>query len=225
MWRRFKYPDAEGKALVGATVASLTYWFIHSNAEWFWQIPAVALPAVLYLAVLAAPWDKNETTPSRWPLRLFGAVIAAIAVVAVAPLYIADRYLAQSYATANPQVALTVMERAQKFNPVDPYLPQREAELATQIEDWRRAEVAYHRSIRLNPEHFAPYELMASFYERRGQVEKALSVYRKALSLNPLDEELRRKVAHLTTGATSSEPVNSQLSYVRSRHRRQAKRR
>jgi hypothetical protein len=198
LWRRFKYLDAEGKALVGATVASLTYWFIHSNAEWSWQIPAVALPAVLYLAVLAAPWDKNETTPSRWPLRLFGAVVAALVVVAVAPLYIADRYLAQSYATANPQIALTDIELAQKFNPADPYLPQREAELATQIEDWRRAEGAYHRSIRLNPEHFAPYELMASFYERRGETKKTLPLYRKALALNPLDEELRRKVTQLT---------------------------
>ena len=207
LWQRFKYLDAEGKALVGATVASVTYWFIHASAEWFWQIPAITLPAVLYLAVLVAPWDKNATTPSRWPLRLVGAVVAALAVVAVTPLYIADRNLAQSYATADPQVALTAVERAQRLNPVDPYLPQREAELAMQIEDWSRAKDAYHRSIQLNREHFAPYELMASFYERRGETEKALSLYRKALTLNPLDEQLHREVAQLRAGTTRGEPV------------------
>ena len=207
LWQKFKYLDAEGKALVGATVASVTYWFVHASAEWFWQIPAVTLPVVLYLAVLVAPWDKDVTTPSRWPLRLVGAVVAALAVLAVAPLYIADRHLAQSYSTAIPQVALTAVERAQKFNPVDPYLPQREAELAMQIEDWSRAKDAYHRSIQLNREHFAPYELMASFYERRGETEKALSMYRKALALNPLDEQLHREVAQLTAGTTRGEPV------------------
>lgn len=207
LWQRFRYLDAEDKALVGATVASVTYWFIHSSAEWFWQLPAVTLPAVLYLAVLVAPWDKNETTPSSWPLRLVGVVVAALVVVAIAPLYIADRNLAQSYATTNPHVALTAVERAQKFSPADPYLPQREAELATQIGDWSRAKDAYHRSIRLNPEHFAPYELMASFYERRGESEKALSLYRKALALNPLDKQLHREVAQLTAGTTHGEPV------------------
>jgi tetratricopeptide (TPR) repeat protein len=138
---------------------------------------------------------------------LVGVVVAALVVVAIAPLYIADRNLAQSYATTNPHVALTAVERAQKFSPADPYLPQREAELATQIGDWSRAKDAYHRSIRLNPEHFAPYELMASFYERRGESEKALSLYRKALALNPLDKQLHREVAQLTAGTTHGEPV------------------
>jgi hypothetical protein len=199
--QRFKYLDAEGKGLVGAMVASVAYWFIHSSAEWFWQIPAVTLPAVLYLAALAAPWGTNESNPF-WPLRLGGVVVAALAVLAVAPLYIADRNLAQSYATTNPRVALAAVVRAQKFNSVDPDLPQREAELATQIRDWSRAKDAYHRSIRLNPEHFAPYELMASFYERRGESEKALSLYRKALALNPFDKKLHREVVQLTAGTT-----------------------
>jgi tetratricopeptide (TPR) repeat protein len=131
------------------------------------------------------------------PLRLVGTVLAVLAVATIAPLYIAERYLTQSYASANPEMALTGVERAQRFNPVDPDLRQREAELALQVGDWPRAEDAYRSSIRLNPEHYAPYVLLARFYEERGELEKALSLYREALSLNPLDEELNQRVERL----------------------------
>ena len=80
---------------------------------------------------------------------------------------------------------------------MDPYLPQREAELAAHTKDWRRATQAYKRSIELNPRSYVPYELMASYYERRGETEEALSLYRKASSLNPLARDLRSKVTHI----------------------------
>ena len=122
---------------------------------------------------------------------------AVLTLVAVAPLYVADRYLAQRSATTNPWVALETIESAQRFNPVDPQLPQREAELAIQIGDWPRAEKAYGEAIRLNPEHYAPHALLASFYQQLGEPEEALLAYRQALALNPLDEELNREVARL----------------------------
>ncbi len=94
-------------------------------------------------------------------------------------------------------MALEAVERAQGFNPVDPQLPQREAELAIQIGNWPRVEEAYGRAIQLNPEHYAPYTLLARFHEGRGQPEEALSLYREALALNPLDEELNQSVRRL----------------------------
>lgn len=197
--RRFSQLEAEDKALVGATVAAVTYWFVHSTAEWFWQLPAVTLPAIVYLAVLVTPWRQSETAPPRWPLRAGIALGAVLTVAIVAPLYIADKYLAQSYATTNPWVALETVERAQGFNPVNPQLPQREAELAIQIGNWPRVEKAYGEAARLNPEHYAPYTLLAKFYEQIGEPEEALSTYREALALNPLDEELNRDVIRLET--------------------------
>jgi hypothetical protein len=197
LWKRFKVLSVEGKGQVGAMVAAVIYWLVHSSADWFWQMAAVTLPAMVYLALLVAPWGNREFVPSRWPLRVVGTVLAVLAVATIAPLYIADRYLAQSNATANPEMALTAVERAQRFNPVDPDLRQREAELALQVGDRSRAEDAYRSSIRLNPEHYAPYVLLARFYEERGEPEKALSLYREALSLNPLDRELNQRVERL----------------------------
>ena len=195
--RRFKHLDAESKASVGAMVAAVAYWFVHSAADWFWQLPAVTLPVIIYLAMLATSRRRVEAEPPKWPMRAGIALGAVLIMVAVAPLYVADQYLARSYATMNPWVALEDVESAQRFNPVDPQLPQREAELALQIGNWPRVEKAYDRAIQLNPEHYAPYTLLARFYEQRGESEKALSLYRKALALNPLDEELNQSVKQL----------------------------
>lgn len=207
LWRRFTALEAEGKAQVGALVAAVAYWFVHSSAEWFWQIPAVTLPAMIYLAMLATPQSsrtaRSEAEPgeepasSGWTLRALGAGVAVLAILAVAPLYISDLYLQQSRAMDNPWMALQKMERAQNINPVEQELAVREAELAEKIGDWPRAEQAYERSIELDPEHYASYVRLAQFYERRGETEKALEAYQRALERNPMEQSLRERVEEL----------------------------
>jgi hypothetical protein len=209
LWKRFKVLGVEGKGQVGAVSAAVTYWFVHSSADWFWQLPAVSLPVMVYLAMLVAPWRYREPSPSRWSLRLAAASIAVLAMAAIAPLYVADRYIARSQETTNPWVALADVERAEKIVPVDPYLPQREAELALKIGDWPRVEAAYRKATELNPQHYAPYTLLGYFYEERGQTKKAMTAYRKASDLNPLDVELKKRLSRLEAKDHESRHSNS----------------
>src|SRR5215211_5274029 len=198
LWQRFKNLGPEGKGQVGAMVAAIAYWFVHSSAEWFWQIPAVTLPAIIYLALLVGPWQMRRTRIPRWPLRLVGAGAAALALAAVAPLYAADLYLTQSRTSTDADEALEAVERAQRFNPASPELYQQEAGLALKSGDWEWAEDELQEAVRLNPEHYHQYEVLAQFYELRGDTEAALSYYREALALNPLDSDLERSVAELS---------------------------
>jgi hypothetical protein len=195
--KRYRYLNAEGKAQVGAIIAAVAYWFVHSSAEWFWQIPAVSLPIVIYLAILVAPWDKPQLDTVGWSLRIFGAAIAVAAIASVAPLYLADFYLRQSQDSSNPWDALLAVERAQRLNPVDARIAQREAELAVKIGNWPRAERALSEATRLNPRHYAPYQLLGLFYERMEQPERAISAYRESLTRNPLNWELKQHVKQM----------------------------
>ncbi len=199
---RFGRLTSEGKAQVGALLAAAAYWFVHSSAEWFWQIPAVTLPAMIYLGMLITPWRRRSFSPLGWPLRAAGMGAAALAIAAVAPLYISDRYLAQTYETANPAEAMVFAERAQRFDPLSHLMQRREGELAIQLGNLDRAEAALEEAIRLNPEHYAPYALSASFYEQRDRPVEALEMYQKALALNPLSSDLNRQAIQLLPRAT-----------------------
>ena len=195
--RRYGDLDPESKAQTGAIVAAVAYWFVHSSAEWFWQIPAITLPAIVYLALLAAPGRRAEPEPLRWPARLGIAAVAVLAIVAVAPLYVANYYLERSYAAKEPDVALKATEQAREFNPLDPTIPQREAEVAARVGDNDRAETAYREMIRLNPEHFAPYVLFAEYHTVRGNRSEALSLYKEAQDRNPLNKDIDQSVKQL----------------------------
>jgi tetratricopeptide (TPR) repeat protein len=194
---RFGRLGAEGRAQVGAMVAAVAYWFVHASVEWFWQVPAVTLPVIVYLAMLAAPWRRVETPPPRWLLRAVGAGAALLAVLAVAPLYVAERYLVQSYATADAREALAAVERARLFNPVSATLPLREAELAARLGEGERAEGTFREAVRLNPDHFAPRATLGFFYEQRGELGAALAARQEALALNPLDPDTNPRAIEL----------------------------
>ncbi len=208
LWERFTRFHSEGKGQAGALVAAVAYWFVHSSADWFWQIPAVTLPAIVFLALLVAPWGgESERVSARWPLRMGGVGLAVLALLVFAPLFVADHGLARSVATENPEAALAAVESAQKYNPLEPRLAQREAEVAKASGDWGRAEDAYKRVIRLNPEHYAPYAVLAESYMVRGRTGEALRYYQKAHTLNPLDTELNQQIKRLRS-ADSRRPIN-----------------
>ncbi len=194
--------SSEGKAQLGALIAAVTYWFVHSGFDWFWQLPAVTLPVMVYLAMLVTPWRRGETAPLRPILRGLGVGVAVLFAAAIIPLYVADRYLAQSFRVEDPGEALAVVERAQAFNPSDQWLRRREAELATAMGAGERAEDALGAAIRLNPEHYAPHVLLARYYEQNGRAGQALQFYQSALALNPLSAELNRQAIGLLPSAS-----------------------
>jgi uncharacterized membrane protein (UPF0127 family) len=76
-------------------------------------------------------------------------------------------------------------------------LPRREAELAIQAGEPARVREAYKKAIDLNPYNYAPYVLLANFYDQRAEPDRALPLYQQALALNPLDADLGRQTMRL----------------------------
>ena len=178
----------------GALVSVACYWLVQSGVDWLWQMPAVTLPALAALALLAVPQQERRAPHAGRTLRHLLAGIAVLVAVAVAPLYVADTYLRQSYAAGGTREALVAVERSTAFNPFDPRAPGREAEVAARAGYDDRAEAAYRRQIRSNPRHFAPYSRFGDYRRSRGDRAEALALYERALELNPLDENLDRAV-------------------------------
>lgn len=193
--KRFMLLNSEGKGQIGAVMACLTYWFVHSSAEWFWQIPAITIPALIYLAMIVVPWvrvgeDEEVFWPLDRPLRLAGIGLAVLALAAVGPLYLSDYYKQRSDAADNPWISLGQLERAQTFDPLNSNLAREEGDMAYRIGDIPRASESYARAIALNPDYYANYSVLGGFYEQLGEPQRALDLYRKAEELNPMDDEM-----------------------------------
>jgi Flp pilus assembly protein TadD len=120
--------------------------------------------------------------------------LAVLAFAVVAPLYLANRQLEISQSADTPQKALVAVREAQRFNPFDPALPQREAEIRTSLGEWGRAEAAYKKAVALNPEHYAPRMNLGAFYEQRGELDKARAEYLEAWEMNPIGWDLKKSL-------------------------------
>lgn len=202
----------EGQAQVGTLLAAVAYWFVHSSFDWLWQLPAVTLPAMAYLAMLATPWRRGESAPVRPAVRALGVGVVVLFAATVLPLYAADRYLAQSLRAQDAGEALAAAQRAETFNPLDQWSRRREAEMAAATGDGERVEDALGAAIRLNPEHYAPYVLMARHHEREGDAGQALRLYQTALALNPLSVELNRQAIGLLSASPGEDAKARVLS-------------
>jgi hypothetical protein len=184
LWQRFKNLGSEGKAQVGAMVAAVTYWFVHSSAEWFWQLPAVTLPATIYLAMLVGSWQRREVEPPRWPSGWSPPArpCSRSRPLLRSTLRIATRsraararhwrrwserngltHLARSYASAKPR-----SRSGRRLG------PGREA-----LQD----------AVQLNPDHYVQYEALAQLHELRGRHGRRppARTIREAVALKPLD--------------------------------------
>ncbi len=48
-----------------ALLSGVTYWFIHANVDWLWQMPGVSIPALLFLAAAVA--SVSARVDVLWP--------------------------------------------------------------------------------------------------------------------------------------------------------------
>jgi hypothetical protein len=107
--RRFRSSQFTRQAVVAAVVVAVISWFIHSSADWMWQLAGVSLPAMLLLGALVAvdPAKKTPTAtgapedvsdpPARIPKRshvsrAIAGLLAVIVIASAAFPYVSSRF-------------------------------------------------------------------------------------------------------------------------------------
>jgi hypothetical protein len=102
---RFRPLGRASQAVMAAVMTAVISWFIHSSADWLWQMTATSLPALMLLAGLAGAGDRDAPAevlgrPTRSLTRPLLAILAVVVVVSAALPYLSIRY-AESAATAD----------------------------------------------------------------------------------------------------------------------------
>ena len=130
--------DARAGAVIGLAVLPLIDWLLHGSVDWFWEMPALAGPALGFLgmaiAVSASPTsDLNRagrptgprpgaTSPRLRVAAWVGASVLALAGTAVlAAQYLSAREmdLAAQVRQSDPTRSLALLHTAAALNPLD----------------------------------------------------------------------------------------------------------
>jgi hypothetical protein len=159
--------DALVRAVAAVALLPLVVWLIHGSIDWFWEVPALAGPALGFLAVAGAlaqavaPARVNAATGTARssprilkPVAIAGTALALVAGAVVLGLpYLSTREvsLASGASQSDPAAALRDLARAAKLNPLSADPGRIGGALALQIGDYATAEQRFGQSIAREP--------------------------------------------------------------------------
>jgi O-Antigen ligase len=225
-------PAGRERDLAGALVAAAVAWVVHGAYDWDWNIPAVTLPALAMLAVVAArPRTPATTTtlPVRDEARIAGrelglaaATVAAAAVLVSAALpAFADSKAdgaANEAAAATPAALESAAARAGLASRLDP-LAVRPLFVAAAIEEGRgrllTARADLLEAADRNPQDPDVWLRLAGLALRLADRDGFARAAQRALALDPANPQAvllaARAVAAQAPPASSATAVGTRL--------------
>jgi hypothetical protein len=185
------------RATAAAAAAMFGYWLAQGAAEWLWEIPAIAGPALAALAILARLGSGSRssvptTGPMVWRILRVGVVALAVAAgIAVAgsatfPWLSALKIQSATHVwRQQPQVAYTHLSRAADLNSLSDNAYLVAGAIAARKRDWPQARKYFHLALDRNPRNWYPYlelGLIDAYTGHGSTARKELAMVRR---LNP----------------------------------------
>ena len=184
------------RAYAAALLAACAAYAVHVWVDWDWDIPAVTLPVMIFLGVLAArpPGTVEDplarSRPRLAPLIVGGILLALFAVSAALPALAreeSDAALAQAAqgGTANLREADEKAATARRLDPfaIDPVFTS--ADLARRRGDVERAAEVYADAVREQPNNPRLWLGLARLQAQLDDVSGSLASARRAFELDP----------------------------------------
>jgi tetratricopeptide (TPR) repeat protein len=211
---RCRRMDPTRAAVAAAGLVSFSYWFAHGSIDWFWEIPALAAPALAMLGLAGglSPANAMGASRARRPRRAILAVagaglVAASISYALPGLAALDVEAAVRGWSKDPAAALDRLEQARRLNVLSDEPDVIAGVLARRLGDRERATEAFRRALGRAPADWYPHVELAVLDLEAGRRTAALLHLDRARSLNPLEPS-----THALIGlALRNEPVPAAL--------------
>lgn len=197
---------AGGVSAVGIVVFGS--WLVHGSIDWFWELPALAAPALAFLALAGANGGELPTASTRQARVVTRVVTALGLVVALSfiPPWLAARETRAAAAEwrVDPAGAATRLERARQLNPLTDRADLTAGSIARRRGDWDAMAAAYERALERNPHSWYSRLQLALARARQGNRVAAAGQLELADRLNPTEPTIDLVSGWLRRG----EPVN-----------------
>ncbi len=190
--------DTTRAALVAAGLASFAYWFIHGSVDWFWEIPALAAPALAVLGLAGGLLPPGPMRAGRARPLSPSVVAVAAAVLLAASISFALPWLAARDVEAavrswsqDPAAARDRLERARRLNVLSSEPDVVAGVLARRLGDRDGASEAFRRALGRAPNDWYPHVELAVIDLEAGRRTAALRHLEHARRMNPLEPSIR----------------------------------
>jgi hypothetical protein len=208
------------RAIVAAAVVSFAYWALHGSVDWFWELPALAAPALAWLglagglartaapdpvAVAGSPRLSGIVAPAAAALGVLAAIFA-VASYAMPWLSAREVEVAAGIWRDHPTDAYARLDRARSLNPLSDRADLVAGAIAARRDERPRMREAFLRAVARNPNGWYAHMELAIVAALDGQREEALEHLRRARTLNPSEPAL----VLLGTRVRRGQPVSVQ---------------
>ncbi|MGE5690742.1 MAG: O-antigen ligase family protein [Pseudomonadota bacterium] len=188
--RRLPPPQA---GAVGAAVAIFGYWALHGSVDWFWELPALAAPALAFLgAASAVEPEAGAGTPTgraRSWVPWVAAVLAVALAASLAARWLADSLEAAAARTwvAQPDLAYRRLDTAARLDPLSAEPLVLEGSIALKRGEAARASDALRDALRREPRNWYAAFQLGVLAASRGDFATASRRLLEVRRLNPRD--------------------------------------
>ena len=190
LWRAFalrRHADPDLATAAAGGLLVFFYWLAHSSLDWFWEIPALALPAFALLGLAGARAGAPVGGGKR--VRVATGFLAAATIVLVVPPWFEDVLVNRGAALSatSESAARRDFRWAARVDPwsAEPYLYLGSVELNRG--ETRPAEAAFARAAKREPQNWYAYLQLAVTDVQTGNFAAAERHVTAARRLNPKD--------------------------------------
>ncbi|HEX3616033.1 MAG TPA: O-antigen ligase family protein [Solirubrobacteraceae bacterium] len=203
-------------ALKIAALGMFAAWLAATSVDWLYDIAGLACMAMLAAAVLVAPAAAaaESTDPPPRPVAMRRGrqgqvtLVVTLGLLALVAASLGRQYVAVLYSDSgrnlvvrHPLRALQTLRTAEQLDPWSLQTQYAVAAAYAHLNDYQAARAALLRAAELEPENYVPPALLGDIATRNGDRAAALTAYRRALRLDPLEPALQQAVA-AASGAT-----------------------
>ncbi len=197
-----------GRGVSSVAVVVFASWLVHGSIDWLWELPALAGPALAFLALAGS---TGTELPPRSPrsARLLSLLVAglslAVAVSFAFPWLAAreTKYAAGAW-RLDPVAADVRLDRARRLNPLTDRPDLVAGSIARRRQAWDAMAAAYSRALERNPYSWYSRLQLALARARQGRHNDARRELERARLLNPSEPTLQLVSDWLARG----EPVD-----------------
>jgi tetratricopeptide (TPR) repeat protein len=184
------------RAAAAAAVAVFAYWLLHASVDWFWEFPALTLPAIAMLGLATAVAPRTGGAAGRPRLGVFPAVLGAAATVVLCLSFVfpwlAEVQISRATETwrSDPGGAFRQLGRADDLNPLSPRASLTAATIALRVDRPGLAKREFREALRREPRSAYAWLELGAIAATRGERQTAVRLLARARFLSPRDKEI-----------------------------------